>query len=157
MVFLAQSAPSRRSTRSLQIKKATVMLDTKKPMVSNYGRFGLPASAEIARKYPDATAIGFMAGRRTGLTVLDIDTTDDRILADALDRHGPTQVIVRLALVIIRRGTAIMARGDMSGPSAWILQSISLVEVLLWRRRRGASKPITDLSKAGWMISTICR
>jgi hypothetical protein len=69
--------------------------DTKKPMVSNYGRFGLPASAEIARKYPDATAIGFMAGRRTGLTVLDIDTTDDRILADALDRHGPTPVIVR--------------------------------------------------------------
>jgi hypothetical protein len=69
--------------------------DSKKPMVSNYGRFGLPASADIARKYPYATAIGFMAGRRTGLTILDVDTTDEKVLADALDRHGPTPVIVR--------------------------------------------------------------
>jgi hypothetical protein len=67
----------------------------KKPMVSNYGRFGLPASTRIARKFPDATAIGFMVGRRTGLTILDVDTSDERVLADALDRHGPTPVIVR--------------------------------------------------------------
>jgi hypothetical protein len=69
--------------------------DTKKPMVSNYSQFGLPASASIAKKYPEATAIGFMAGRRTGLTILDVDTTDERILADALDKHGQTPVIVR--------------------------------------------------------------
>jgi hypothetical protein len=67
----------------------------KKPMVSNYGQFGLPASTGIARKFPDATAIGFMVGRRTGLTVLDVDTPDERVLADALDRYGPTPVIVR--------------------------------------------------------------
>src|SRR5437868_7031515 len=67
----------------------------KKPMVSNYGRFGLPASSKIARKFPDATAIGFMAGRRTGLTILDVDTADERVLADALDRYGPTPVIIR--------------------------------------------------------------
>jgi hypothetical protein len=69
--------------------------DRKKPMVSNYCRFGLPASAGISRKYPDATALGFMAGRRTGLTVLDVDTTDQRVLADALDRHGHTPIVVR--------------------------------------------------------------
>ena len=69
--------------------------NVKKPMVSNYGRFGLPASTEIARKIPDASAIGFMVGRRTGLTILDVDTADERVLADALDRYGPTPVIVR--------------------------------------------------------------
>jgi hypothetical protein len=67
----------------------------KKPMVSNYGRFGLPASTGIARKFPDATAIGFMVGRRTGLTILDVDSPDERVLADALDRYGSTPVIVR--------------------------------------------------------------
>lgn len=69
--------------------------DLKKPMVSNYGRFGLPASSEIARKFPDATAIGFMVGRRTGLTILDVDTSDERVLVDALALHGPTPIIVR--------------------------------------------------------------
>jgi hypothetical protein len=67
----------------------------KVPMVSNQSRFGLRASAQIARKYPEAPAIGFMGGRRNGVTVLDIDTTDERVLADALDRHGRTPVIVR--------------------------------------------------------------
>jgi hypothetical protein len=66
-------------------------------MVSNYGQFGLPASAEISKKYPDATAIGFMAGKRTKLTILDVDTTNERVLADAQDRHGPSPVIVKSA------------------------------------------------------------
>jgi hypothetical protein len=69
--------------------------DRKKPMVSNYCRFGIPASTGISRKYPDATAIGFMAGKRSRLTILDVDTTDERVLADALNRHGQTPLIVR--------------------------------------------------------------
>ncbi len=69
--------------------------DGKKPLVLNYARFGLRASAEIAQKFPAATAIGFMVGKRSRLTVLDIDSPKDRDLADALDRHGPTPIIVR--------------------------------------------------------------
>ena len=69
--------------------------DGKKPLVSNYARFGLRASTEIARKFPDAVAIGFMVGKRSHLTVLDVDSPDDRVLADALDRHGRTPIIVR--------------------------------------------------------------
>ena len=67
----------------------------KKPMVSNYARFGLPASTEIAERFPDATGIGFMVGKRSRLTVLDVDSPADRDLTDALDRHGRTPVIVR--------------------------------------------------------------
>ena len=69
--------------------------DGKKPLVSNYARFGLRASSEIAQKFPDATGIGFMVGARSRLTVLDVDSPDDRVLADALDRHGPTPIVVR--------------------------------------------------------------
>ena len=50
----------------------------KKPMVSNYARFGLRASTEIAQRFPDATAFGFMAGELCRLTILDVDAPDDR-------------------------------------------------------------------------------
>ena len=75
---------------------ATFPVDAnKRPMVSRYNRFGLPASSKIASKFASAPAIGFMCGRRSGVTVLDVDTTDERILADAVDRHGNTPIIAR--------------------------------------------------------------
>jgi hypothetical protein len=43
----------------------------------------------------DADALGFCPGKRSGLTILDIDSSDDRILAKALARHGSTPIIVR--------------------------------------------------------------
>jgi hypothetical protein len=69
--------------------------DGKKPLVAHYARFGLRASAEIAQKFPDAIALGFMVGKRSGLTILDVDSPHDHVLADALDRHGHTPIIVR--------------------------------------------------------------
>jgi len=75
---------------------ATFPVDAnKRPMVSRYSRFGLPASAKIASKFAAAPAIGFMCGRRSGVTVLDWDSTDERGFADALNRHGETPIIVR--------------------------------------------------------------
>jgi hypothetical protein len=67
----------------------------KKPMVKHYGRFGLVGSAAIANRFSDAPAIGFMCGKHNGVTVLDIDTTNERMVADAIDRHGETPVIAR--------------------------------------------------------------
>ena len=67
----------------------------KRPMVSRYNRFGQRASTEIARKYPNAPAIGFMCGKRNGITSLDCDSRDERILADALNRHGQTPLVAR--------------------------------------------------------------
>jgi Bifunctional DNA primase/polymerase, N-terminal/Primase C terminal 1 (PriCT-1) len=42
-----------------------------------------------------AEMLGFMCGSRSRVTVLDVDSKDERILADALDHHGKTLVIVR--------------------------------------------------------------
>ena len=69
----------------------------KKPLVRYYASFGLPGSAEIARKYPDASAIGFMAGERNGVTVGDVDEVGEEALQRFLNRHGKTPVIVKTA------------------------------------------------------------
>ena len=69
----------------------------KRPAVRGYPKIGLRASAILASKFADAPALGFMCGRRSRVTVLDIDTSDERLLADALSRHGPTPIIVRTA------------------------------------------------------------
>jgi hypothetical protein len=67
----------------------------KKPMVKHYSRFGLVSSTNIARRFADAPAIGLMCGKRNRLTVLDVDTKDERVLADAVERHGQTPIVIR--------------------------------------------------------------
>jgi hypothetical protein len=74
-----------------------ITAEGKKPLVSHYQRIGLPASAQIARKFADAPGIAFMAGMRNGVTALDVDEPGDKPLHRALDRHGETPIIVRTA------------------------------------------------------------
>jgi len=69
--------------------------DNKIPLVKNPQKFGRDASAEIANKFSDASAFGYYCGRSNGITVLDVDTTDERVLADDMSRHGPTPIVVR--------------------------------------------------------------
>lgn len=66
----------------------------KRPAVRNWQRTGLKASESYARKYGDAEAFGFCVSS-AGLTVLDVDSSDERVLCDALQQHGPSPVIVR--------------------------------------------------------------
>jgi Primase C terminal 1 (PriCT-1)/Bifunctional DNA primase/polymerase, N-terminal len=67
----------------------------KTPAVRAYDRIGAPYSARLVLRFPDATAAGFCAGRRNGLTVIDIDSTDDRLVDEIQARFGasPLQVI----------------------------------------------------------------
>lgn len=65
------------------------------PAVGNYLRAGKPASREWARKFPDADALGFACGARSGLTVLDLDSPCENLLADCLSRFGQSPVIAR--------------------------------------------------------------
>jgi hypothetical protein len=72
-----------------------VSSDGKVPAIRGWQSVGLPGSSKLAQKFAGADAFGFCPGRRTGLTILDVDTPDERVLADALDRYGSTPVIVR--------------------------------------------------------------
>src|SRR5262249_46021104 len=71
--------------------------EAKRPAVANYGKVGLPGSAELAskRQFADTDAFGFMTGPRSKITVLDVDTGDEKILANALDHHGQTALVIR--------------------------------------------------------------
>ena len=69
----------------------------KVPAITNYQRVGLPGSGQLAEKFTSATMLGFMTSERNGITVLDVDSTDDRVFADALNRHGDTPVKVQTA------------------------------------------------------------
>lgn len=63
-------------------------------MVKQPQKFSVAASTKIAIRFPDAPAFGYYAGARNGITVLDVDTADENILAAALDRHGSSPIIV---------------------------------------------------------------
>ncbi|WP_407122853.1 bifunctional DNA primase/polymerase [Bradyrhizobium sp. STM 3561] len=67
----------------------------KKPMAKNYLSAGRPYSDRLAKRFPDANAFGFALGSRTKITVLDCDSNDERVLADAMARHGKSPLIVR--------------------------------------------------------------
>jgi Bifunctional DNA primase/polymerase, N-terminal/Primase C terminal 1 (PriCT-1) len=70
---------------------------TKTPAVTNYTRMGLPASKALTSRFQNAMALGFMCGRRTKVVLADVDTTDERVLTDFMDRHGKTPVVSRSA------------------------------------------------------------
>jgi hypothetical protein len=73
--------------------------DNKVPALSNYQKIGLPASSKLAlnHRFRSASGLGFMTNARTRIAVLDVDTTDERVLADAMIRHGSTPVVARTA------------------------------------------------------------
>ncbi|MBB3645614.1 hypothetical protein FHX14_001793 [Rhizobium sp. BK619] len=66
----------------------------KRPAVKGYLKLGSKVSDQLALRFPAHDAIG-LACRRNNITVLDVDTTDERVLADGLSRHGQTPFIVR--------------------------------------------------------------
>ena len=66
----------------------------KTPAVRGYLGIGRKASNQMAMSFADATGIGF-ACKRNRITVLDVDTTDESVLADGLARYGDTPFIVR--------------------------------------------------------------
>jgi len=71
--------------------------ETKRPRIRGWQRVGLKGSAELANKFDDADALGYVTGRRSNVTILDIDTTDEGVAADAIQRHGQPAIIVRTA------------------------------------------------------------
>jgi hypothetical protein len=68
------------------------------PMVSRYDRMGLPASRQMALRFPDAPGLAAMAGARNRFTILDIDergAPGERLLADVQRQFGQSKVVVR--------------------------------------------------------------
>jgi hypothetical protein len=71
--------------------------DSKKPLIKGWPKVGLKGSSELARKFDGADAFGYVCGRRSNVTVLDIDTADEQIAEDAIGRHGQPGIVTRTA------------------------------------------------------------
>lgn len=76
---------------------ATFPVREKTPCVSNYLKMGQPASRKLLRRFGEADGLGFACGKRSRITVLDIDAPDENLLADALAEFGNTPFVVRSA------------------------------------------------------------
>ena len=68
---------------------------SKKPANKGYANTGLTGSEQLALKFPNADAFAFMAGKRSKITVVDIDAPDEDLLRDTLKRYGDTPLITR--------------------------------------------------------------
>src|SRR5262249_8415037 len=69
----------------------------KRPLSKGYQRTGLRGSAELTNKFAEANAFAMMLGPRNNLALLDVDTKDERALADALSTYGDTPIVSRTA------------------------------------------------------------
>ena len=67
----------------------------KKPAIRRWNQITLSGSSRLAERFYAADAFGFQLGPRSQITALDVDSSDDAVLADALNRHGDTPFIVR--------------------------------------------------------------
>ncbi len=72
---------------------STFPVRDKRPAVKGYLKLGSKVSGQLALRFNTADSFGF-ACRRSRLTIVDIDSNDERLLADALSEHGPTPIIV---------------------------------------------------------------
>lgn len=69
---------------------------SKKPAIQSYDRVGLKGSEQLVMRFSECNAFAFMAGKRSGIMVIDIDAPNDEdLLRDTLKRHGDTPVIVQ--------------------------------------------------------------
>jgi hypothetical protein len=85
------------SERGIPTFPVSITNERKMPLIRGWCQVGLLSSAKLALKFPDADAFGFCLGAQSRVTVLDVDTNDERVLLDALDQFGKTPIIVRSA------------------------------------------------------------
>jgi hypothetical protein len=71
--------------------------EAKKPSIRRWQKVGLKGSTELASKFTRADALGYVTGRPSNVTVLDIDTTDEKVAEDAIRRHGQPAIVTRTA------------------------------------------------------------
>jgi hypothetical protein len=73
---------------------ATFPVRDKRPAVRGYLKLGMRASQQLATKFPTDDAFGF-ACRRNGITVLDVDAPDERLLAEAMAEFGESPLVIQ--------------------------------------------------------------
>ncbi len=74
---------------------ATFPVADKRPSVRHWQNVGLNGSSQLAMKFADADAFGFQCGRRNRITLVDIDSQDERVVGEAIRLFGESPIIWR--------------------------------------------------------------
>jgi hypothetical protein len=74
---------------------ATFPVINKKPCVKKYNKLGLNGSTALRSKFHDANALGFMCGPKSGVTIIDVDSSDAADLEKAVQLFGRAVVVWR--------------------------------------------------------------
>jgi hypothetical protein len=69
----------------------------KRPLSKGYQRTGIRGSAILASKFTEANAFGLVLGPHNKIEIVDVDTKEERALADALSIYGNSPIISRTA------------------------------------------------------------
>jgi hypothetical protein len=67
----------------------------KKPAIKGWQKVTPKASHQFTFRFPMADELAFLAGPKSGLTVIDVDTKDEDAWRDAIKRFGETRIMVR--------------------------------------------------------------
>lgn len=67
----------------------------KSPAVKHWRKVGLNGSSQLAMKFPNADAFGFQCGPPNLITLIDIDSSDSRMINEAIKLFGESPIIWR--------------------------------------------------------------
>ncbi len=73
----------------------TFPVSDKRPCVRAWQKVGLGGSSQLALKFPEADAFAFQCGKRSRITLLDIDSSQEWMVEEAIRRFGRSPVIWR--------------------------------------------------------------
>jgi len=74
---------------------ATFPVENKRPCIRNWQKVGLNGSSQLAMKFADADAFGFQCGKPNRITLIDIDSRDERIVGEAIKLFGESPILWR--------------------------------------------------------------
>jgi Bifunctional DNA primase/polymerase, N-terminal/Primase C terminal 1 (PriCT-1) len=81
--------------RYAEHRVATFPVENKRPCVRNWQKVGLKGSSQLAIKFADADEFGFQCGKSNRITLIDIDSRDERIVGGAVKLFGGSPIIWR--------------------------------------------------------------
>jgi hypothetical protein len=67
---------------------ATFPVKNKRPCVQGWQHVGIGGSLQLALKFPEADAFGFQCGKHNRITIIDIDSAQERMLDEAVRMFG---------------------------------------------------------------------
>jgi bifunctional DNA primase/polymerase-like protein len=64
-------------------------------LVRHWQKVGLKGSSQLAMKFADADAFGFQCGKRSRITLIDVDSRDQRTVGEAVKLFGESPILWR--------------------------------------------------------------